>query len=66
LINSCKEDLIREFEMKDMGFMHYFLRLEFWQGDGELFMSQGNYSIEILQRFHVEIYNPMETSLATN
>jgi len=25
LIKSCKEDLEREFEMKDMGLMHYFL-----------------------------------------
>ena len=27
IINSCKEDLAREFEMKDMGLMHYFLGL---------------------------------------
>ena len=30
LIHSCKEDLAREFEMKDMGLMHYFLWLEVW------------------------------------
>jgi len=28
LIKSCKEDLAREFEMKDMGLMHYFLGME--------------------------------------
>ena len=28
LIKSCKEDLAREFEMKDMGLMHYFLGRE--------------------------------------
>ena len=28
LTNSCKEDLEREFEMKDMGLLHYFLGLE--------------------------------------
>ena len=27
LITSCKEDIAREFEMKDMGFIHYFLGL---------------------------------------
>ena len=27
LIQDCKEDLAREFEMKDMGLMHYFLGL---------------------------------------
>ena len=31
MIKSCKEDLAREFEMKDMGLLHYFLGLETWQ-----------------------------------
>ena len=39
LIHSCNEDLAREFEMKDMGILHYFLGLEIWQRDGEIFMS---------------------------
>ena len=30
LINFCKEDLAREFEMKDMGIMDYFLGMEVW------------------------------------
>ena len=30
LIHSCKEDLAREFEMKDMGILHCFLGLELW------------------------------------
>ena len=30
LIKSCKEELAREFEMKDMGLMHYFLGVEVW------------------------------------
>ena len=31
MIHSCKEDLAKEFEMKDMGLLHYFLGLEIWQ-----------------------------------
>eukprot|EP00253_Pinus_taeda_P021157 PITA_21157 len=31
LIQSCKEDLARELEMKDMGLMHYFLSMELSQ-----------------------------------
>jgi len=48
LIKSCKEDLAREFEMKDMGLMHYFLGMEVWQKYGEVFVSQGKYANEIL------------------
>ena len=31
LIHSCKDDLAREFESKDMGLLKYFLGLEIWQ-----------------------------------
>ena len=44
LIHSCKEDIAREFEIKDMGLLHYFLGSETWQWDGELFVSQGKYA----------------------
>ena len=30
LILSCKDDLAKEFEMKDLGLLHYFLGLEIW------------------------------------
>lgn len=63
LIRSCKEELARELEMKDMGLMHYFLGLEVWQGDGEWFVSQRMNENEILQRFHMEICKPVETAL---
>jgi len=66
LIMSCKEDLAREFEMKDMGLMHYFLGMEVWQKDGKLFVSQENYANEILRRFHMEKCKPMQTPLASN
>ena len=58
-MRSCKEDLAREFEMKDMGLLHYFLGLEVWQGDGELFLPQGKYANEIPQRFYMESCKPM-------
>jgi hypothetical protein len=54
LIHSCKEYLAKEFEMKDLGLLHYFLGLEIWQQDGELFVSQGKYAREILGKFHME------------
>ena len=66
LIMSCKEDLAREFEMKDMGLMHYFLGMEVWQKDGELSVSQGKYANEILKILHIEKCKPMQTPLAGN
>jgi len=52
--------------MKDMGIMHYFLGREVWQGDGEVFVSQGKYANEILRRFRMENTKPMETPLVGN
>ena len=63
LINSCKEDLARDFEMKDMGLLHYFLGLEIWQRDGELFVSQGKYAKEIRGKFNMERCKPMDIPL---
>ena len=39
LVKYSKEDLAREFEVKGLGLMQYFLGMEVWQGDGELFVS---------------------------
>ena len=51
IIYGCKRELIAEFKMKDLGLMHYFLGLEVWQRPNEIFLSQGKYIVEILQRF---------------
>eukprot|EP00253_Pinus_taeda_P007602 PITA_07602 len=66
LVKSCEEDLSIEFKLKVPCLMHYFLDMEVWQGDGELFVSQGKYANEILKKFHMESSKPMETPLAGN
>jgi hypothetical protein len=66
LIRSCKEDLAREFEMKDMGLMHYFLGLEVWQGDGNCLSLKESMPMRYFKGFHMESCKPMETPLATN
>jgi len=38
LIAECKRDLTVEFDRKDLVLMHYFLGLEMWQEDGEIFL----------------------------
>ena len=46
--------------------MHYFLGMEVWQVDEELFVYQGKYSNDTLNKFHVERSKPMEIPLARN
>eukprot|EP00253_Pinus_taeda_P012687 PITA_12687 len=66
LIKHYKEGLSREFEMKDIELMHYFLGMEVWEGDGDLFVSQGKYANELLRRFHMERSKRMEIPLDGN
>ena len=58
LIHSCKVDLAKEFEMKDLGLLHYFLGLEIWQRDGEIFLSQVKYEKGILVSLTWRAANP--------
>jgi hypothetical protein len=67
LISECKQRLAAEFEMKDLGLMHYFLGLEVWQSPGRIFLNQGKYTVEILKRFDMleckSMNTPMEAKL---
>jgi hypothetical protein len=62
----CKRELASEFEMKDLGLMHYFLGLEVWQKPGEIFLRQGKYTVEILSRFGMMDCKSMATPMMTN
>ena len=67
LILWCKKKLASEFEMKDLGLMHYFLGLEVWKRKNEIFLGQGKYTIDILKRFRMldckSIATPMDENL---
>jgi hypothetical protein len=67
LITKCKKKHVAEFEMKDLGLMHYFLGLEVWQSPERIFLNQGKYAVEILKRFDMleckSMNTPMETKL---
>jgi hypothetical protein len=66
LIVRCKYELASEFEMKDLGMMHYFLGLEVWQRDDEIFLSQEKYTVEILRRFGMLDCKSMATPMVSN
>jgi hypothetical protein len=67
LVVECKQRLAAEFEMKDLGLMHYFLGLEVWQSLERIFLNQGKYTVEILKRFDMleckSMNTPMEAKL---
>jgi hypothetical protein len=63
LITECKKRLASEFEMKDLGLMHYFLGLEVWQSPKRIFLNQGKYAVEILKRFDMLECKSMNTPM---
>lgn len=66
LILQCKRELASEFEMKDLGLMHYFLSLEVWQSPGEIYFSQGKYVVKLLERFAMVECKSMHTPMEMN
>ena len=43
--------MIAEFEMTNLGELHYFLGIEVWQKEDNIFMSQAKYTWDILKKF---------------
>jgi hypothetical protein len=66
LIDECKREFTSYFKMKDLGLMHYFLGLEVWKSPDEIFLSQGKYTIEILQIFEMMDCKSMATPMVMN
>ena len=66
LILQCKRELAFEFEMKDLGLMHYFLDLEVWKKSGEIFLSQGKYVVKLLESFGMTECKFMNTPMEMN
>lgn len=52
LINKCKQELTVEFDMKDLGLLHYFFGLEVWQMGNYIFLNQGKYTVDILTKWN--------------
>jgi hypothetical protein len=65
LIIHCKNELASEFDMKDLGLVHYYLGLEVWKKRGEVFLGQGKYAIKILQKFGMVYCKSMDTPMTT-
>jgi hypothetical protein len=66
LLLKCKYVLASEFEMKDLGMIHYYLGLAVWQRTDEIFPSQGKYTVEILKKFEILNFKPVAIPMMTN
>ena len=65
-IANMKRKLAAEFEMKDLGMMHYFLGMEVWQNANGISLGQWKYAVEILKRFEMMDCKAMNTPMASN
>jgi hypothetical protein len=61
-----QKELASEFDMKDLGLMHYYLGLEVWKKLVEVFLGQGKYAIKILQKFGMMDCKSMDTPMITD
>lgn len=62
MFESFKKSMMAEFEMSDLGMMHYFLGIEVLQSSVGILISQKKYVGEILDKFQMKDCNLMNTS----
>jgi hypothetical protein len=58
LLNHVKTSLKKKFEMTDLGFLHYFLGLQFFQTNEGIFLSHSKYACDLLRHFHMDDCKP--------
>lgn len=61
MFESFKKSMMAEFEMSDLCMMHYFLGIEVLQSSTGILISQKKYEREILDRFQMKDFNPVNT-----
>ncbi|KAL5724118.1 hypothetical protein ACHQM5_007419 [Ranunculus cassubicifolius] len=61
MIEDFRRSMMSEFEMTDLGKLHYFLGIEVQQSSAGIFLSQRKYVGEILKRFRMENCNAVGT-----
>jgi len=63
MFESFKKSMMAEFEMSDLGMMHYFLGIEVVRSSSGIFISQKKYVRGILDRFQMKDCNPVNTPI---
>jgi len=57
MLNEFKEDMMKTFEMTNLGLMKYFLGIEIKQQEEGIFISQKKYTESLIKRFKTNGYN---------
>lgn len=63
MVREFKESMKTEFEMTDMGLLHYFLGIEVKQEQKRISISQHRYAKELLKRFNMVGSSPVSTPM---
>ena len=66
LIEYARRRLSIEFEIKYIGMLHYFLGMEVWKNANGIFLSEGKYAMEILEKFGMWHHKAITTPMASN
>src|SRR4051812_35446814 len=66
MIEEFKEDMMKKYEMSDLGLLHYFLGIEIHQKEESVFICQNKYARTILKKFGMSNCNPVATPLIVN
>ena len=65
-ISYLNEKLFKEFEMKDLGNLKYFLGIEVFRSKRGIFINQKKYILDLLAEVGMINYKPAETPIVTN
>ncbi|KAL0340068.1 UNVERIFIED_CONTAM: Retrovirus-related Pol polyprotein from transposon RE1 [Sesamum radiatum] len=65
MIQVFKEDMMKTFEMRDLGLMHFFLGIEINQEKEGIFICQWKYTETLLKKFKMESCKTVTTPLVT-
>ncbi|MCO5577593.1 hypothetical protein L7F22_031424 [Adiantum nelumboides] len=65
-VEHVKALLCKQFDMKNLGELHYFLRIEMIRNEGGIWLSQKKYGLDMLMKYGMADFKPISTPLNKN
>ncbi|CAL5391936.1 unnamed protein product [Camellia sinensis] len=66
LIEDFKREMMKKYEMSDLGLLHHFLGIEIYQNNGGVFICQKKYAQTLLEKFKMKNCKAVATPLIVN